>query len=103
MYPLIIYPLAPSVHHPLQTLVLLPVVVHFPRLQPSSQHSSRVWLEVEPPDGSTSDLARHLEVVVPPEVGEGLLGFQILDTIKNLLLGWVGISFKIPTSLKWNG
>ena len=49
-----------------------------------------------------SDLARRLEVVVPPEVGEGLLGFKILDMIKNLLLGWVGISFKIPSSLKRN-
>ena len=63
----------------------------------------RVRLEVEPPDGSTSDLARRLEVIVPPEVGEGLLGFQILDTIKNLLLGRIGISFKIPTPLKRNG
>ena len=40
----------------------------------SSQHSSRVRLEVEPPDGSTSDLARRLEEVVPPKIGEGLLG-----------------------------
>ena len=69
----------------------------------SSQHSLRVRLEVEPSDGSTSNLARCLEVVVPPEVGEGLLGFKILDTIKNLLLGGVGIPFEIPTSLKRNG
>ena len=32
-----------------------------------------------------SDLARGLEVIVPPEVGERLLGTQILDVIKNLL------------------
>ena len=51
----------------------------------------------------TSDLARRLEVIVPPEVGEGLLGFKILDSIKNLLLGGIRISFEIPTSLKWNG
>ena len=50
-----------------------------------------------------SYLARRLEVVVPPEVGERLLGFQILDTIKNLLLGRIGIPFEIPTPLKRNG
>ena len=63
----------------------------------------RVRLEVEPPDGSMSNLAHRLEVIVPPEVGEGLLGFKTLDTIKNLFLGGIRISFKIPTSLKWNG
>ena len=58
----------------------------------------RVRLEVEPPDGTTSYLARRLEVVVPPEVGERLLGLKILDTIKNLLLGGIRIGL-IPTSL----
>ena len=46
-----------------------------------------------------SYLACRLEVVVPPEVGECLLGFQILDTIKNLLMCGIRISFEIPTFL----
>ena len=50
-----------------------------------------------------SDLTRRLEEVIPPEVGEGLLGLKILDPIKNLLLGRVGISFELPTPLKRNG
>ena len=49
----------------------------------------------------TSNLARRLEEVVPPEVGEGLLGLEILDSIKNLLMGGIGILL-IPTFLKRN-
>ena len=49
-------------------------------------------------NGSTSDFTHHLEVVVSPEVGEGLLGTQLLDAIHDLLSSQVGITF-IPTLL----
>ena len=49
---------------------------------------------MEPPKGTTSDLACRLEEVVPPEVGEGLLRFQILDTGgKGAFTQWVYCEF----------
>ena len=60
----------------------------------------RVRLEVEPPDGTTSDLARRLEEVIPPEVREGLLGTELLDAIKDRLSCGIRISLEILTFLK---
>ena len=59
----------------------------------------RIRLKVEPANSLMSNLARCLEEVVPPEIGEGLLGFQILDTIKDRLAIRIGISLKIPMFL----
>ena len=91
----------PSIlHRPLQPLILLPVVLCLPCLQPSRQYRSRVWLKVKPPQGTTSDLTYRLEEIIPPKVGEGLVGSQILDSIKNLLGRRIRILL-IPTFLRW--
>ena len=59
----------------------------------------RIWLKVELTNSLMSNLTHCLEEVVPPQIREGLLRTQLLDTIQYLLSRQVGIMF-IPTLLE---